>query len=144
MPRRHSHASQGPGTAPVAMRRKPTSSASASSSTTTMPPMMSEWPFRYLVVEWTTMSAPNARGRWLKGEAKVLSTATSAPPSWATSAMAAMSHRRIIGLDGVSRWTSFVRSVMAARTASGSRVSTNVKSRPSLANTRVNMRMVPP
>ena len=35
---------------------------------------MSLWPLRYLVVEWSTMSAPCSSGRWKNGVAKVLST----------------------------------------------------------------------
>ena len=35
---------------------------------------MSLWPFRYLVVECSTMSAPSSSGRWKNGVAKVLST----------------------------------------------------------------------
>ena len=37
------------------------------------PPITSEWPLRYLVVECTTMSKPSSSGRWIHGEAKVLS-----------------------------------------------------------------------
>ena len=33
-------------------------------SRSAMPPIMSLWPFRYLVVEWKTMSAPSSNGRW--------------------------------------------------------------------------------
>ena len=32
-----------------------------------MPPTLSLWPFRYLVVLWVTMSAPNSIGRWMYG-----------------------------------------------------------------------------
>ncbi|MNC95886.1 hypothetical protein D3C83_131110 [compost metagenome] len=63
---------------------------------------MSECPFRYLVVECSTMSAPWAMGRWKKGVAKVLSTANRAPARRAISPAAARSHNRIIGLVGVS------------------------------------------
>jgi hypothetical protein len=34
----------------------------------------------YLVVEWTTASAPSASGCWRYGDANVLSTTSSAPP----------------------------------------------------------------
>ena len=37
------------------------------------PPITSEWPFRYLVVECTTMSKPSSSGRCTNGLAKVLS-----------------------------------------------------------------------
>ena len=134
----------GPGTAPEELRTKRISSASAPSFTTTMPPMMSEWPLRYLVVEWTTTSAPSSSGRWLKGEAKVLSTISSAPAPCAISAITRRSQSRIIGLVGVSTWRIRVVGRSARRTASGSLASTKVKSMPSLASTRVNTRVVPP
>ena len=41
--------------------------------TTATPPITSEWPFRYLVVECTTMSKPSSSGRCTHGLAKVLS-----------------------------------------------------------------------
>ena len=92
----------GPGTAPVDFRTKARSAASASSFTTSPPPMTSEWPFRYLVVEWMTTSAPNSSGRWLMGVAKVLSTTRRAPPSRAMPAMTSRSQSRIMGFVGVS------------------------------------------
>ncbi len=48
-------------------------SASASSLVQTKPPTTSEWPLRYLVVEWVTMSKPSSSGRWKYGVMKVLS-----------------------------------------------------------------------
>ena len=59
-------------------------SASSRSRTTSAPPTTSEWPPKYLVVEWTTTSAPRVSGCWRYGDAKVLSTTSSAPASWAT------------------------------------------------------------
>src|SRR6266540_3667528 len=41
---------------------KPRRSARSSRVVTSIPPTMSEWPFKYLVVEWSTMSAPNCGG----------------------------------------------------------------------------------
>ena len=57
----------------------------------TKPPMTSEWPPRYFVVEWTTMSAPSSSGSWRYGVANVLSTTTSAPAACAASAALRMS-----------------------------------------------------
>ena len=45
----------------------------------TKPPITSEWPPRYFVVEWTTMSAPSSSGRWRYGVANVLSTTHERP-----------------------------------------------------------------
>jgi hypothetical protein len=77
----------------------------------------------YLVVEWTTMSAPRESGLWKYGEAKVLSTATTAPRSRAISESRAMSERVSNGLVGVSIQSSFVSGLRAFSTASGSVVS---------------------
>jgi hypothetical protein len=56
--------------------------------------MMSEWPFRYLVVECMTTSAPSSRGRWLNGEANVLSTIRIRDPSVVVSKLR-LRHRRL-------------------------------------------------
>src|SRR2546425_1266038 len=48
----------------------PIRSARASEFTTTIPPIMSLWPFRYFVVEWSTTSAPSSSGRWKHGVAR--------------------------------------------------------------------------
>src|SRR5690242_3744938 len=89
--------------------------------TTTAPPTTSEWPPQYLVVEWVTMSAPSDSGCWRYGLAKVLSTTSRAPASWATAASASMSAMPSSGLVGVSTQTIFVvPGRMAARTASTS------------------------
>ena len=77
----------------------------------------------YLVVEWTTMSAPRASGFWKYGEAKVLSTATTAPRSCAISESSAMSESVSIGLVGVSIQSSFVSGLSAFSTEAGSVVS---------------------
>ena len=78
-PRRTSHESNGPGTAPSEFWRKARRSATVGSFVAAKPPTRSEWPPRYFVVEWTTMSAPSSSGRWRYGVAKVLSTTTTAP-----------------------------------------------------------------
>ena len=61
-------------------RRRATSAGSGAArrssgrSSPTKPPTTSEWPPRYFVVEWTTMSAPSSSGCWRYGVANVLST----------------------------------------------------------------------
>ena len=94
------------------------------------PPVTSEWPLRYLVVEWMTRSAPRAMGCCRYGEAKVLSTIRSAPARCARSATAAMSVTLSSGLDGVSVHTSAVSGRIAAATASRSPMFTAVQARP--------------
>lgn len=66
------------------------------------------------------------RGRVAIGDAKVESTTSSAHPPCATSATAAMSVRRSVGLQGVSTHTSLVSGRIAAATAAGSLASTAV------------------
>ncbi len=61
----------------------------------------------YLVVEWTTMSAPSASGCWRIGVANVLSTTVRAPASRASEAHARMSVTLRSGFDGVSSQRSF-------------------------------------
>ena len=94
--------------------------------------MESPWPLMYFVRLSTAKSAPSSMGRWLKGEAKVLSTLSSAPCRWAISAMAAMSEIMRVGLPGVSMCMSLVFGRMAASTFAGSVVSTIVVSTPNL------------
>ena len=71
--------------APSEFWRNSSRSATVGSFVPAKPPTTSEWPPRYLVVEWTTMSAPSSSGRCRYGVAKVLSTTTSAPTAWAAS-----------------------------------------------------------
>ena len=124
-PRSTRKQSSGPGTAPIAFCRKRSRSAIASSEVAAMPRIVSEWPARYLVAEWKTMSAPIVSGRWSAGEANVLSTTTSGrrPPSASrratVAATAAMSTTLRCGFDGVSNQTSRVRSVIASQSTSG-------------------------
>ena len=89
--------------------------------------MVSEWPARYLVAEWNTMSAPSASGRWMTGDANVLSTTTIGAdpraPRCALAAVATASRSTSLssGLDGDSIQTMRVRGVSAAwRAAAGS------------------------
>jgi len=80
-PRRTRKQSIGPGTEPAAFRVTVSAEANSGSLVATKPPMTSECPLRYLLVEWTTTSAPISSGRWRYGVAKVLSTAHHAPRS---------------------------------------------------------------
>src|ERR687892_19908 len=69
---------------------------------TSAPATTSLWPFRYLVAECITRSAPRSSGRVSSGVATVLSTASSAPAACASLAAAAMSVIAQVGLAGVS------------------------------------------
>ena len=74
------------------VRRRATSAGSRAArrssgrSCATKPPITSEWPPRYFVVEWTTRSAPSSSGCCRYGVANVLSTTSSAPTACAASA----------------------------------------------------------
>ena len=74
----------------------------------TAPPITSEWPLRYLVVEWATRSTPSESGCWKNGVAKVLSTTLRAPWRRASAATAARSTILSMGLVGLSIQTSRV------------------------------------
>lgn len=76
--------------------------------------------------------------------AKVLSTTSFTPASWATWATAAMSVMPSSGLEGVSTQTAFVFGVIAARTAAGSEVSATDHSTPQRVATLAKSRKVPP
>src|SRR5215470_16748821 len=144
-PRRVSQASNGPATAPVAFWTKASRSPSSGSATTTAPPTTSEWPPRYLVVEWTTASAPSASGFCRYGEANVLSTTSSAPASAHSSATALMSTIDSSGLVGVSTQTTRAGlSFRACRTAFGSDTGTGRQLTFHPAKTLSNNRYVPP
>ena len=86
----------------------------SSRTVTAIPLTVSEWPARYFVAEWNAMSAPSASGRWMAGDANVLSTTSSGrsprAPRWASSrsATASMSMTLRCGFDGVSSQTSRV------------------------------------
>src|SRR3954465_14819036 len=123
---------------------KPILVASSRSRTTTAPPTTSEWPPTYLVVEWTTTSAPSASGCWRYGDANVLSTTSRAPTSFVTDATAAVSAIPSNGLVGVSHQTTRVVGRSAARRASTSPRSTGVYSTPHGASTLSTSRNVPP
>ena len=96
-------------------RRRPRSAgtgaarASASSLVMTAPPTTSEWPFRYLVVEWTTTSTPSSSGRWKNGRREgVVDDRHRAVRPARSPRRAARSTSLSIGLVGVSTQTSFV------------------------------------
>ena len=98
VPRRTSHASNGPRIAPAAFCTNFSHSMSSSRVATTTPPTLSLWPLRYFVVLCMTRSAPNSIGRWTYGLAKVLSTTSRRSWRCARSAAAARSvrlHHRI-------------------------------------------------
>ena len=86
-----------------------------SSGPHTAPAITRPWPSRYLVPLCVMRSAPIDAGCWSAGLQKQLSTASSAPPAWAMSASARMSHTSVSGLLGVSANSSFVLGCIAAR-----------------------------
>ena len=106
---------------------------------------MSEWPFRYLVVECTTTSKPRSSGRCTHGLAKVLSAPASTPRRRASAATAARSASFSVGLVGLSTHSSFVSGRIARSTASRSVKSTRVAVSPiERCRTRSSSRNVPP
>ena len=108
------------------------------------PAMTRPCPSRNLVPECTTISAPSCKGRCSTGVAKQLSTASKAPAPWARSASAAMSHRSVSGLVGVSANSRRVLGRMAACQAARSVCGTNVVCTPKRAMSVPMSRMVEP
>ena len=102
MPRSTSQLSKGASMPPVVLPMRRMASPSSRVAVTTKPLMVSLWPARYLVPLCTTRSAPSERGCWNTGDRNVLSTMSSAPAPWASSAQARMSVTFIMGLLGVS------------------------------------------
>ena len=102
---------------------------SGSAGPAATPASTSEWPFRYLVAEWKTRSAPCSSGRQLIGVAIVLSTTSLAPAAWAISATAGMSATARCGFETVSTTTRAAPST-AVRSASRSPMSTSRPSGP--------------
>ena len=86
---------------PVSMLTRRTASMRSRRPATT-PAMTSEWPLSHFVADSTTRSAPSASGWQRYGEAKVLSTATTAPCAWPSSASRARSATTMVGLEMVS------------------------------------------
>ncbi len=81
MPRSVRNESNGPGHAPERVLQVAEALRAAGCRRARSPrrPTQSEWPFRYLVVECTTISKPCSSGRWMKGVAKVLSQTLISP-----------------------------------------------------------------
>ena len=109
-----------------------------------MPPTPSLWPFRYFVVECSTMSAPSSSGRWKNGDMNVLSTIRRAPSVRQAEAMARRSAMRNSGFVGVSTNTIEAPERMASVVAERSLVSTQANSNPCRRNTCSPSRKVPP
>jgi hypothetical protein len=98
----------------------------------------------YLVVECMTTSAPRPSGLCRYGDAKVLSTTSSAPAECAIWDRPAMSAMFSSGFVGVSIQITLVLGRTAARTASTSDSSTGVCSMPQWPSTLSISRNVPP
>src|SRR5437879_3890978 len=81
------------------------------------PAMMSEWPARYLVALWTTMSKPSSMGFCRMGVAKVLSMIETI--LWFLAKAMAFSRltRRSVGLVGVSMYRTLLRGVTSLKNA---------------------------
>jgi hypothetical protein len=106
---------------------------------TITPPITVPCPPRYLVAEWTTMSAPCSNGRMRYGVAIVLSTMRGTPLSWATDDTDSMSRMLIFGFPIVSAKNNLVLGrTAAAHSAGSSWFSTKVVSMPSLASVYLN------
>ena len=136
MPRCSSHASNGPGIAPALRRQDLIRSQNGSRrAVSTAPASTSPCPFRYLVAECTTRSAPNSNGRVSTGVATVLSTATRTPAACARSAgggqVGDLPHR--VGRASPPRAAGSGRAGSAAATAARSEVSVNSTSRPQVS-----------
>ena len=142
MPRSSSQASNGPRIAPPSWRSVARRCQKSSlRAVTSAPATTSLWPFRYLVAECITRSAPSAIGRVSTGVATVLSTASRAPASCASSAAAAMSVIAQVGLAGVSIQTSLVlpgrsAAAIASRSLASTRSTTRPRSRPKVVSQR--------
>ena len=80
-PLRNTQALNGLMVGPAVRSTPNTSSPTRLRSPTTAPPTQRPWPSRYLVAEWTTMSAPSASGCCSAGVQKQLSTTSR--QSWA-------------------------------------------------------------
>ncbi len=134
----------GAGAAPTAFIWKRRCSSHRSLFVRTAPPITSECPPRYFVVECIDKSAPRASGCWRYGEAKVLSTATSTSEPWAMSHSASISTMRMSGFVGVSIHMSFVSGRSASSAAWRSVMSMKLNSTPYGSTTCLNRRTVPP
>ena len=79
-----------------------------------MPPTCTAWPSRYFEVEWMTMSAPYSMGLHSTGVAKVESTISGTPWSWAMRANFSTSRTLIAGFAMISPNRAFVFGLNAA------------------------------
>jgi hypothetical protein len=108
-------------------------------------PHIASWcPFRYLVPEWMTTSAPCSSGRKFTGLANVESTTRARPISFVRYEMGRMSSTRDVGLIGDSMKTARVSLRSRLRHPRGSNGSTSVTSMPLAVNSSVRSRCVPP
>mmetsp|Transcript_9445 Transcript_9445/g.29971 ORF Transcript_9445/g.29971 Transcript_9445/m.29971 type:complete len:264 (-) Transcript_9445:621-1412(-) len=144
MPRRKRKHSKGASAVPSAFCRKATRCARPGSRTQTRPPVQSAWPEKNFVAECTVMSTPRVSGLQITGGIMVLSTLSNTPCQCASSASARRSVMRILGLEGLSVWISFVRGVMARATDSRSVVSTKFTTMPLCTQSCVRRRCMPP
>jgi hypothetical protein len=78
-PRRHRKLSNGAPVTPITFAHQPKRSASSAVEAMTAPPTTSLCPFKYLVVECITTSAPRESGCCHTGDRNVLSATTKAP-----------------------------------------------------------------
>ncbi len=101
-----------------------------SSRATTTPPIASQWPERYLVVECITRSTPSASGRCRNGVAHVLSHAVNTCDDLASATMPCRSVIAMVGFEGVSNHKSRVVGRSDSCTARRFVMSTNVTSNP--------------
>ena len=111
---------------------------------TNTPASVVPWPPRYLVAEWTTMSAPWRKGLHKNGDGTVLSTIKGTPWACATSATAAISSTVRLGLPMLSAKTARVLGCIAAAKAKGSLASTKVVSIPKRFRLTASMVTLPP
>ena len=111
---------------------------------TSAPPMMSLWPPSALLRLCMTRSAPSFSGRCTTGVAKVLSTKTAIPRSWAAAATAARSTISTMGLVGLSRTITRVRSPASEATLTRSGTGTTRPPNPNRGRTSRTKRAVPP
>ena len=95
--------------AAAAARRNEARQNASSRAVVRQPAMTSLWPFRYLVAECMTRSAPSASGRVSTGWRRCCRPQASAPAACAISAAPAMSVTDHRGFAGVSIQTSRVR-----------------------------------
>ena len=99
----------------------------------------------YLVVLWVTISAPHSKGRQLMGVAKVLSTISGTPCSWATLANFSKSSTVSAGLAMLSANSTLVLDLNAAFSSSSVESGlTSVHSTPILGKVTVNRLVEPP